>query len=146
MNPSQDSPAPQGPRRGNWQLMADINRNLVVNLLRTCPVMSRADLSRATGLSGPTVSSIVADLTSRGLVEDLGQGISSGGRPPYLVRLNEKANYVIGLKLMGHAISLVITDLSSTVMSAQVPELVGPAAAAPEHPTRPTVPEVETAK
>ena len=140
MNPSQDSPAPQGPRRGNWQLMADINRNLVVNLLRTCPVMSRADLSRATGLSGPTVSSIVADLTSRGLVEDLGQGISSGGRPPYLVRLNEKANYVIGLKLMGHAISLVITDLSATVMYAQVTELAGPAAAAPDHPTRPTVP------
>ena len=67
------------PRRGNWQLMADINRNLVVNVLRTCPVMSRADLSRATGLSGPTVSSIVADLTSRGLVEGLGQGISAVG-------------------------------------------------------------------
>ncbi len=129
MNPSQDSPATHRPRRGNWQLMADINRNLVVNVLRTCPVMSRADLSRATGLSGPTVSSIVADLTNRGLVEDLGQGISSGGRPPYLVRLNEKANFVIGLKLMGHAISLVITDLSATVTYAQVTALLGPAAA-----------------
>ena len=107
--------------------MADINRNLVVNVLRTCPVMSRADLSRATGLSGPTVSSIVADLTSRGLVEDLGQGVSSGGRPPFLVRLNDKANYVIGLKLMGNAISLVITDLSATVTYAQVTELAGPA-------------------
>jgi predicted NBD/HSP70 family sugar kinase len=118
--------------------MADINRNLVVNVLRTCPVMSRADLSRATGLSGPTVSSIVADLTSRGLVEDLGQGVSSGGRPPFLVRLNDKANYVIGLKLMGHAISLVITDLSATVTYAQVTELVGPAAADPDQGTRPS--------
>ncbi len=137
MNLSQDSPARPHPRRGNWQLMADINRNLVVNVLRTCPVMSRADLSRATGLSGPTVSSIVADLTSRGLVEDLGQGVSSGGRPPFLVRLNDKANYVIGLKLMGHAISLVITDLSATVTYAQVTELVGPAAAEPDQVTRP---------
>ncbi|MGD0441450.1 MAG: ROK family transcriptional regulator [Acidimicrobiales bacterium] len=137
MNPSQDSPVHPHPRRGNWQLMADINRNLIVNVLRTCPVMSRADLSRATGLSGPTVSSIVADLTSRGLVEDLGQGVSSGGRPPFLVRLNDKANYVIGLKLMGHAISLVITDLSATVTYAQVTELVGPAAAEPDQTTRP---------
>jgi predicted NBD/HSP70 family sugar kinase len=117
--------------------MADINRNLVVNVLRTCPVMSRADLSRATGLSGPTVSSIVADLTSRGLVEDLGQGISSGGRPPFLVRLNDKANYVIGLKLMGHAISLVITDLSATVTYAQVTGLVGPASAESDQAARP---------
>ena len=140
MNSSQDSRAPRHPRRGSWQLMADINRNLVVNVLRTCPVMSRADLSRATGLSGPTVSSIVADLTSRGLVQDLGQGLSSGGRPPFLVRLNDKANYVIGLKLMGHAISLVVTDLSATVMYAQVTPLVGPAAAMPDQKARPPVP------
>ncbi|MGA2804476.1 MAG: ROK family transcriptional regulator [Acidimicrobiales bacterium] len=117
--------------------MADINRNLVVNVLRTCPVMSRADLSRATGLSGPTVSSIVADLTSRGLVEDLGQGVSSGGRPPFLVRLNDSANYVIGLKLMDNAISLVITDLSATVTYAQVTELVGPSVTEPDQERRP---------
>ncbi len=140
MNPSQGSQLPRHPRRGNWQLMADINRNLVVNVLRTSPVMSRAGLTRATGLSGPTVSSIVADLTSRGLVEDLGQGLSSGGRPPFLVRLNDKANYVVGLKLMGHAISLVITDLRASVIYAQVTPLVGPAAVIPDQTARPVAP------
>jgi predicted NBD/HSP70 family sugar kinase len=39
---------------------------------------------------------------------------------------------------MGHAISLVITDLSATVMYAQVTTLVGPAAAEPDQTTRPT--------
>jgi predicted NBD/HSP70 family sugar kinase len=112
--------------------MAGINRNLVVNALRTCPAMSRADLTRTTGLSGPTVSSIVADLAGRGLIEDVGQGLSSGGRPPSLVRLNDKANYVVGLKLMGHAISLVITDLRAAVTYAQVTPLVGPAAPPPD--------------
>jgi len=119
--------------------MADMNRNLVVNMLRAHPTMSRADLVRATRLSGPTVSSIVADLTVRGLVEEVGQGVSSGGRPPSLLRLNDKANYVIGLKLMGHAISLVVTDLRAAVIYTQVtplPERV----AATDGPTAPPAP------
>jgi len=129
MNLSEDTFSRQGIRRGDWQLMADMNRNLVVNMLRTHPTMSRADLVRATRLSGPTVSSIVADLTVRGLVEEVGQGVSSGGRPPSLLRLNDKANYVIGLKLMGHAISLVVTDLRAGVLYTQVTPLPERAAA-----------------
>jgi predicted NBD/HSP70 family sugar kinase len=129
MNLSEDTFSRQGIRRGDWQLMADMNRNLVVNMLRTHPTMSRADLVRATRLSGPTVSSIVADLTVRGLVEEIGQGVSSGGRPPSLLRLNDKANYVIGLKLMGHAISLVVTDLRAAVLYTQVTPLPERAAA-----------------
>jgi predicted NBD/HSP70 family sugar kinase len=130
MNLSEDTLSRQGIRRGGWQLMADMNRNLVVNVLRTHPTLSRADLVRATRLSGPTVSSIVADLCQRGLVEEVGQGLSSGGRPPSLLRLNEKANYVIGLKLMGHAVSLVVTDLRAAVVYAQVTALPEQAAAA----------------
>jgi N-acetylglucosamine repressor len=129
MNLSEDTFSRQGIRRGDWQLMADMNRNLVVNVLRTHPTMSRADLVRATRLSGPTVSSIVADLALRGLVEEVGPGISSGGRPPSLLRLNDKANYVIGLKLMGHAISLVIADLRAAVIYTQVTALPEQAAA-----------------
>jgi predicted NBD/HSP70 family sugar kinase len=139
MNLSEETLSRQGIRRGDWQLMANMNRNLVVNVLRTRPTMSRADLVRATRLSGPTVSSIVADLCQRGLVEELGQGFSSGDRPPSLLRLNDKANYVLGLKLMGHAVSLVITDLRATVVYTQVsplPEQV----AAREGPTPTPVP------
>src|ERR1019366_6477926 len=43
--------------------------------------------------------------------------------------LNDKANYVIGLKLMGHAISLVITDLRAAVAYTQVTPLPEHAAA-----------------
>jgi predicted NBD/HSP70 family sugar kinase len=136
MNHSEDTFSRQGIRRADWQLMADMNRNLVVNVLRTHPTMSRADLVRATRLSGPTVSSIVADLTLRGLVEEVGQGVSSGGRPPSLLRLNDKANYVVGLKLMGHAISLVVTDLRAAVLYTQVTPLPERAAAT----TGPTAP------
>jgi predicted NBD/HSP70 family sugar kinase len=144
MNLSEDTFSRQGIRRGDWQLMADMNRNLVVNMLRAHPTMSRADLVRATRLSGPTVSSIVADLTVRGLVEEVGQGISSGGRPPSLLRLNDKANYVIGLKLMGHAISLVVTDLRAAVIYTQVTPLPERAAATagPTPPPAPREPEV----
>jgi N-acetylglucosamine repressor len=111
-----------GIRRGDRQLMVDMNRNLVLNVLRT-GAASRADVVRATGLSPATVSTIVAELIARSLVVETGQGKSTGGRPPQTLKLNDKSNYVVGLKLRSHAISAVITDLNAEVVHAEVFEL-----------------------
>ena len=55
-----------GIRRGDRQLMVDMNRNLVLNVLRT-GAASRAEVVRATGLSPATVSTIVAELIASSL-------------------------------------------------------------------------------
>jgi len=43
---------------------------------------TRAELIEATGLSAPTVGSLVMDLIRGGVVKDLGTGPSRGGRRP----------------------------------------------------------------
>ncbi len=147
MNVSEDTLSRHGIRRGDWRLMADMNRNLVVNVLRAETAMSRADLVRATHLSGPTVSAIVTDLVARGLVEEVGQGQSSGGRRPSLLRLKDDANHVVGLKLSGQSISLVMTDLRAEPVYSQVTPLPeGVAAAGPlgRPSRRETAPAVES--
>ena len=111
-----------GIRRGDRQLMVDMNRNLVLNVLRT-GAASRAEVVRATGLSPATVSTIVAELIANRLVVETGQGKSTGGRPPHVLKLNDTSNYVVGLKLMSHAISVVITDLNAEVVHAEVADL-----------------------
>lgn len=116
-----------GIRRGDQQLMVDMNRNLVLNVLRTGAV-SRADVVRSTGLSPTTVSAIVSELIESGLVNEAGEGKSSGGRPPLLVRIDDKRNYVVGLKLTRVDISIAVTDLRADVTYSELVELDDPRA------------------
>lgn len=111
-----------GIRRGDRRLMAEMNRNLVFNVLRTGAV-SRADVVRTTGLSPATVSAIVSDLIESGLVNEVGQGKSRGGRPPQVLRINDERNYAVGIKLMTHGVFVVVTDIRAEVLYAEMVEL-----------------------
>jgi glucokinase len=67
-------------------------------------------------LSVPTVSSGIEYLQKKGLVEGMGTGRSSGGRPPALVRFNRSCGYVIGVDIGGSAVRLALADLDGGVI------------------------------
>ena len=104
-------------RKGNRELIKEINRNLVLNLIKDQGPISRTDLARLSGLSPASVSGITADLMAINIVQETGEGESSGGRRPVLLRLNAQAGYVVGLKLMENAISIALTDLDARVLN-----------------------------
>ena len=60
----------------------DINRQIVLNYVREREPISRAEIARETDLQRSTVSAIVEDLTREGLIEEVGEGESTGGRRP----------------------------------------------------------------
>lgn len=103
-------------RKGNRLLIKELNRNLVLNLIKTHGPISRTQLARQSGLSPATISSITADLIDSGFVHEMGQGESSGGRRPVLLRLNQRAGFVVGVKLMEDAITSALTDLDAQVL------------------------------
>jgi predicted NBD/HSP70 family sugar kinase len=108
--------------------MVDMNRNLVLNVLRT-GAASRADVVRTTGLSPTTVSAIVSELVESGLINEVGEGKSSGGRPPLLLRIDDERNYIVGLKVTRFDISIAVTDLRAEVLHSELVELDGLGAA-----------------
>jgi N-acetylglucosamine repressor len=120
--PNDEQLSKHGIRRGDRRLMAEMNRNLVFNVLRTGAV-SRADVVRSTGLSPATVSAIVAELIASGLVNEVGQGKSRGGRPPLVLRINDERNYAVGLKLHARGMSVAVTDIKADVLYAETAEL-----------------------
>jgi glucokinase len=73
---------------------------------------SRADLVRATGLSAPTVTNVVKDLLSKNLVEPLGEGESSGGRPPDKLRFKAERGCILAATISTSGISFLLTDLN----------------------------------
>jgi predicted NBD/HSP70 family sugar kinase len=72
---------------------------LLQQLFREGPA-SRADLARTSGLTRVTVSDLVGELVSDGLVEELGAPAESRvGKPPTLVGLAADSTHVIGIDL-----------------------------------------------
>ncbi len=73
----------------------------IAHLIQTYDRISRAELARQTGLSKPTISSVVADLLASGLVLETGFAPSAGGRRAVLLAFNDRANFVVGMDLGG---------------------------------------------
>ena len=97
-------------------MLRDLNLRTVLQLLRVHQPCSCSDLARYSGLSVPTVASSVGRLEEIGLAKRLGKGLSSGGRPPHLLRFNETYGYVAGIDIMGSLIRVGIADLSGQLL------------------------------
>jgi len=97
--------------------LRQVNARGLLRLLREHSPCSKADLVRLSGLSAPTVSSAVAYLESLDLVENLGDGESSGGRPPEMLRFNADHGYVAGVDIGGTRLRMVLADLNGRVVT-----------------------------
>src|ERR1039457_3251408 len=107
---------PDSPRASR-SLLRDLNVSLLIELVRRCGTISRADLARQSLFSAPTVSAIVDKLLARGIVIEVSTAPSSGGRPPWLLSVDPKAGYVVGIKLRGDGLTTVVCDLTAEIVS-----------------------------
>lgn len=79
---------------------------------------SRADLARAIGLTRTTASAVVDELLAAGLVMEIGQGPSAGGKPPTLLSLVDDARAIIGVDLAGRELRGTVFDLRGRPLGA----------------------------
>lgn len=97
---------------GRPSVLRHANAHSILKLLRECGSCSRADLVRASNLSAPTITNVVKDLLAEGLVEPLGEGESSGGRPPDMIRFKAERGCLLAVEISAESISLLLTDLN----------------------------------
>ncbi|GAB4400481.1 MAG: ROK family transcriptional regulator [Anaerolineales bacterium] len=97
--------------------MREMNRSLILNVIRQEGSVSRAAIARRTRLSRSTVSSIVSELLEANLVHEVGRGRSSGGRRPILINLNYNAGYVVGVDLGATHLIILIANLNGDVIA-----------------------------
>jgi predicted NBD/HSP70 family sugar kinase len=93
----------------------DHNSRLVLRTIYDQIEISRAELARLTRLTRTTVSEVVANLIERELVEELGPGVSSGGRQPILLRVIEDSRHLIGVNLMSGELSGATINLRGSI-------------------------------
>ena len=93
------------------------NRRAMLDMIERSGPISRADLARRAGLSMPSVSEIVADLLASGLVVWGGEGASTGGRRPLLLRFNPARAAVLAADLGGTTTALGLFLLDGTCLA-----------------------------
>jgi N-acetylglucosamine repressor len=99
----------------NFHTIRDINRQIVLNYVREREPISRATIARETALQRSTISEIVEALTGEGLVEEVGEGKSTGGRRPTLLRLRTIGAIAIGVNITPTYTTVATSDLAGVV-------------------------------
>jgi len=74
------------------------------------------DLTKVLGLSVPTVSKLVDELTETGLIIGGGKLETNGGRNPSLYRLNPVSCYFVGVDIKKNAVSLGLMDFGGGIV------------------------------
>ena len=116
-SPPEQAPAPA--TTGAHRIMREVNRGIVLDILRSGGRLSRVELARQAGLSKPTVSNIVEHLLREGLVREVGTRptLPQGGRPPSLLEYNGAALSLVGVHFGVHHTHVALADAVGTVLA-----------------------------
>jgi len=104
--------------KGSPQFINRMNKIRILNIIRERSQISRAEISKLSGISAPTVTRIVESLIhDEGLVQEIGVGESSGGRRPTLIQFSGTDNFVIGIDLGTTHINGVLANLNAETIN-----------------------------
>ena len=87
----------------------------ILGLIHSRVALSRAELSKLTGLSAGLISAIVRRLISNGLVVESGLEPSKLGRRRVALKLSPGNSYTLGLEIGTYFLRVVINDLAGNV-------------------------------
>lgn len=104
----------------NKQILNTYNKREIINLIRTKNPIFKAEISRMTGLSIPTVMKITDDFIKSGLVKVQGKGESSGGKRPELLEFVYDAYYIVGVDIGRNSIKTILMDLNANKLNSIV--------------------------
>src|SRR5919106_4786247 len=89
----------------------EINRRIVLNLVRAHQPISRADLARTMGVTRGTVSLIVNDLLKNGFVFEGEAGETVRGRRPTFLYIDSRRRAVAAVDIRASQTYMMLADL-----------------------------------
>src|SRR3982751_4214075 len=101
------------------EVVRDINRRIVLNLIRTRQPISRADLARVSGLQRSTISLIVEQLMQESWVIEGPTGRLPRGRRPTYLRLNDD-HVIVGVDIRPSQITIALADINGKFATQEV--------------------------
>jgi len=106
---------------GGVQLIRQMNRRAVLDLIRTQGPIGQPEIARLTSLTPATVLSIIAELEEEGLVVEERSPTAAGerraGRPARLYAFNVSHGFVIGVDISTDEVEALLTNLAIQVLA-----------------------------
>ncbi len=79
--------------------------------------ISRVEIARTAGLSRSTVSEIIKEILPMGLVAEMGEGPSRGGRRPIVLAFQDNSCVILGVEMGGAHVAVAMTNLRGKVLA-----------------------------
>jgi predicted NBD/HSP70 family sugar kinase len=95
----------------------DINRRIVLNLVRRHQPISRASLARRSGMQRSTVSAITEQLISESWVVEGATGQLPRGRKPIFLHLNPDRSNIIGVDIQPDVTTVAVSSMDMRILT-----------------------------
>ena len=102
---------------GNASVLRNVNRSMILNLVRNEQPISRSKLAQLTGLNKSTVSSIVLDLLKEDIVYEVTNGDQNIGRKPIDLFLKLGKNLIGAFSIDAALTRFAIVDIDGSVLA-----------------------------
>jgi glucokinase-like ROK family protein len=103
--------------KGDNRAIREVNRSIILDLVRRGGRISRTELARRSKLTKPTVSAIVDELIEEGIVREVGFGesVAGGGRPARLLEFNDASAAYLGIHFGVRTTTVALADARGTI-------------------------------
>ena len=95
----------------------EVNRQIVLNLIREHQPISRAELARRMNVRRASLTRIVRELLTAGDVEETGTAASARGRRPTLLRVRTSGRLAVAVDVRPGRTSVALADFGGQVLS-----------------------------
>jgi len=103
--------------KGDNQAIREVNRSIILDLVRRAGRVSRTELARRSKLTKPTVSTIIDEFIGNGTVHEVGLGetLSGGGRPARMLEFNDASAAYLGIHFGVRATRVAVADARGVI-------------------------------
>lgn len=98
----------------------EVNRRIVLNLIREHQPISRAELARRMNVRRAALTAIVRDLLGAGDIYETGRAPSARGRRPTLIRVRTSGRLAVAVDVRPSHTSVALADFSGAVLERSV--------------------------
>jgi N-acetylglucosamine repressor len=98
----------------------EVNRRIVLNLIREHQPISRAELARRMNVRRAALTAIVRDLLQAGDIYETGPAASVRGRRPTLIRVQTSGRLAVAVDVRPGKTSIALADFSGAVLDRRV--------------------------
>lgn len=95
--------------------MKQMNRKIVFDIIRKKREVTRVELSEMTGMSGPSILTIVNEFLEKGILVQRGKQSTSMGRHPISMAFNPDIMLSIGIEYEGNNLSVGVVNLDGEI-------------------------------